>query len=176
MNIKIDGNPGTGNTFQELVFNGPVQNVNPNATQVVNNYYGMPKRGQEAEPVVDKATVRKKILKDVSKLLNLLKKAKQTIWMDLWNDILELSEVKYDVYDHGHNHDTIYSRKLVAAIIHFIGSAEKGCLCWFTKYNASEITRTLGYKEGASIRCELGGNPSAEVMEAIKKLIKEKYE
>lgn len=176
MNIKIDGNPGTGNTFQELVFNGPVQNVNPNATQVVNNYYGMPKRGQEAEPVVDKATVRKKKLEDVSKLLNLLKKAKQTIWMDLWNDILELSEVKYDVYDHGHNHDTIYSRKLVAAIIHFIGSAEKGCLCWFTKYNDSEITRTLGYKGGASIRCELGGNPSAEVMEAIKKLIKEKYE
>lgn len=176
MNIKIEGNPGTGNAFQELIFNGPVQNVNPNATQVVNNYYGMPKKGQDAEPVVDKATVRKKILEDVGKLVNMVSKRRQTYWADLWNDILELSEVKYDVYNRGNNHDTIYSRKLVAAIIHFVGSAEKGCLCWFTKYNASEITRTLGYKEGASIRGELGGNPSDEVMEAIKKLIKENYE
>ena len=175
MDIKIDGNPGTGNIFQQININGTVRDILPNATQVVNNYYGMPKKGQDAEPVVDKATVRKKILEDVGKLVNMVSKRRQTYWADLWNEILDLSEVKYDVYDRGNNHDTIYSRKLVAAIIHFIGSAEKGCLCWFIKYKASEITRTLGYKEGASIRGELGGNPSAEVMEAIKNLIDEKY-
>lgn len=175
MDIKIDGNPGTGNTFQQININGPVQNLVPNATQVVNNYYGTSKRGRDAEPVVDKAAVRKKILEDVGKLLDMLYKPKQAIWMSLWSGILELPEVRHDVYDRGNNHDTIYSRKLVAAIIHFIGGEEKNCLNWFTRYNASAITRALGYPEGASIRGELGSNPSVGVMEAVRRLITENY-
>lgn len=74
------------------------------------------RKGEEEEPVVDKATVRKRIFEDVGKLVNMLYKPKQAIWMSLWSDILELPEVKHDVYDHGNNHDTVYSRKLVAVI------------------------------------------------------------
>ena len=39
MDINIKGNPGTGNTFQEIHI-GTVQNYNPNATTVINNNYG----------------------------------------------------------------------------------------------------------------------------------------
>lgn len=39
MEIKIEGNPGTGNTFQEVKI-GTVQNYNPNATTVINNNHG----------------------------------------------------------------------------------------------------------------------------------------
>lgn len=39
MDINIKGNPGTGNTFQEVHI-GTVQNYNPNATTVINNNYG----------------------------------------------------------------------------------------------------------------------------------------
>ena len=176
MEVKIEGNPGTGNTFQEININGPIENYLPNATQVVNNYYGTTKKAQDAEPVVDRATLKKKILEDVGKLVNMVYKRRQTNWMDLWNDLLDLPEVKYEVCNPGNNHDTIYNRKLVAGIIHFIASGDRGCLGWFSKYNASEITRILGYKEGASIRGELGGDPSVEVREAINKLITEKYE
>lgn len=70
------------------------------------------RKGQDEEPVVDKATVRE----DEGKLVNILYKPKQAIWMILWSDILKLPEVKYDVYDHGNNHDTVYSRKLVTVI------------------------------------------------------------
>lgn len=39
MDIKIEGNPGTGNTFQEIHINN-VETYAPNATTVVNNHYG----------------------------------------------------------------------------------------------------------------------------------------
>lgn len=39
MDLKITGNPGTGNTFQEVHI-GTVQNYNPNATTVINHNYG----------------------------------------------------------------------------------------------------------------------------------------
>ena len=39
MDINIKGNPGTGNTFQEIHI-GTVQNYVPNATTVINNNYG----------------------------------------------------------------------------------------------------------------------------------------
>lgn len=35
MDININGNPGTGNTFQEVHITN-VQNYNPNATTVIN--------------------------------------------------------------------------------------------------------------------------------------------
>lgn len=38
MKIEITGNPGTGNTFSEVHI-GYVNNYNPNATTVVQNYY-----------------------------------------------------------------------------------------------------------------------------------------
>lgn len=38
MDINITGNPGQGNTFQEIHI-GTVQNYNPNATTVINNNY-----------------------------------------------------------------------------------------------------------------------------------------
>ena len=45
MDIKIEGNPGTGNTFQEIHI-GTVQNYNPNATTVI-NYNGTNSGGRE---------------------------------------------------------------------------------------------------------------------------------
>ena len=46
MDINIKGNPGTGNTFQEIHI-GTVQNYNPNATTVINN---IGTRGEEEAP------------------------------------------------------------------------------------------------------------------------------
>lgn len=39
MEINIKGDPGQGNTFQDIHIDH-VDNFNPNATTVVNNYYG----------------------------------------------------------------------------------------------------------------------------------------
>ena len=50
MEVKIDGNPGTGNTFQEIKI-GYVENYVPNATTVINNHYG---ESGKAKPQTDK--------------------------------------------------------------------------------------------------------------------------
>lgn len=173
MDINIQGNPGTGNTFQEIKIEH-VENFNSNA-QVVNNYYGSQPQANSEGAVVDKATIRKAILEDVSKLLNMVYKSRQTVWMNLWNDIIDLREVKIDVYMPGKNKDMIYNRKLVAAIIHFVGSDENNCLGWISHYNASDIAATLLGSSQKSIRGELGAQPSDEVQNAIRELINEKY-
>ena len=49
MDIKIKGNPGTGNTFQEIHI-GTVQNYNPNATTVINNYGMSGEKSWEKKP------------------------------------------------------------------------------------------------------------------------------
>lgn len=173
MDLNIQGNPGTGNTFQEINI-GHVENYNPNA-QVVNNYYGTQPKANGEGPAIDKATIRKAILEDVSKLLGMVYKPKQTVWMKLWDDILDLREVKTDVYLPGKNKDMVYNRKLVAAIIHFLGSDENNCLGWFGHYNASDIAETLVGSSQKSMRGELGSQPSDEVQKAIRELINEKY-
>lgn len=173
MDINIQGNPGTGNTFQEIKIEH-VENFNPNA-QVVNNYYSTLPQVNSDGPAIDKATIRRAILEDVSKLLNMVYKPKQTVWMKLWDDIIDLREVKTDVYIPGRNKDMIYNRKLVASIIHFLGSDENNCLGWFAHYNASDIAVALLGSSLKSIRGELGGNPSEEIQTAIKELLNEKY-
>lgn len=170
-------NPKTGIPQQVFNFLGTVHNVNPAATEVNTIYhiYGKDAKIPGEDPIIDKATVKKEILKDVGKLVGMVKMNKQAVFTNLWNDIIDLKEVKYDIYDPGKNKDKIYNRGLVANIIHFIGSHEKNCLGWFDKYNASEIARTLLDSSDKSIRGELGGQPDAEVMNAIRKLIDEKY-
>ena len=174
MEIKIEGNPGTGNTFQEIKI-GHVENYVPNATQVVNNYYGNQGKPKSEGPAIDKVTIRKAILEDVSKLIDMVYKPKQAVWMKLWNDIIDLREVKIDIYIPGRQDDKIYCRKLVAAIIHHLGSDENNCLGWFSHYNASDIAETLVGSSLKSMRGELGAQPSDEVQTAINNLINEKY-
>lgn len=50
MEINIKGDPGQGNTFQEIHIN-KVDNFNPNATTVINNYYG---EKQKPAPAAEK--------------------------------------------------------------------------------------------------------------------------
>lgn len=174
---NINLNPGGGIAHQEIHFYGDVHQVNTAATEVNNIYhvYGKEVKIAGEDPVVDKATVKKEILKDVSRLLGMVRAEKKPVFINLWNDIIDLKEVRYDIYSPGKNKDKLYKRSLVAGIIHFIGSDENHCLGWFDDYNASEIARTLLGSSEKSIRGELGAQPPAEVMDAIRELVNGKY-
>lgn len=174
-NKNINMPPSGGIGHQEIHIHGNVDQFNTGDVRNIYNYYGKGVKPQGDNSAVDKAALKKEILDDVSVLVEMVKKSRRPVFMDLWNDLLELKEVKYDVYDSGKNEDKDYSRKLVAGIIHFIGSDENNCLGWFDKYNASEIARTLLGSSKNSIRGELGTQPPVEVMDAIRKLINEKY-
>lgn len=172
MEIKIEGNPGTGNTFQEVKI-GTVQNYNPNATTVINNNYGSyPKSKENPLGETDHSAIRQEIINYVSKTLKLVEKKWQDGYMDLWNDILDLDVVAAEVYDRGRQHDTTFNRNFVANIIHFLGNFRGNKTGMFGAYSATPIVNELEGRTACSTRTELGSNPSKEIRDAITPLLK----
>lgn len=184
MEIKIEGNPGTGNTFQEVHI-GTVQNYVPNATTVI-NYNGTdgeweqqkvkkarPKTMKEMldQDLIDTENIRKEILNYVSCIRPLLKDEWKDKYMQLWEDILNLDVVAEKVYDPGKQKNTNFNRKLVAAILHFLDSRK----IYKEAYNATAMANALEGDWEHSVRRELAEDPSDEIKEAIKKLMKDKH-
>lgn len=172
MEIKIEGNPGTGNTFQEVII-GTVQNYNPNATTVINNNYGSyPKSKDNPLGETDHSAIRQEIINYVSKTLKLVEKKWQDGYMDLWNDILDLDVVAAAAYDRGRQQGTTFNRNLVANIIHFLGNFRGNKTGMFGAYSATPVVNELEGTTACSTRTELGSNPSKEIRDAITPLLK----
>ena len=172
MEIKIEGNPGTGNTFQEVKI-GTVQNYNPNATTVINNNYGSyPKSKENPLGEIDHSAIRQEILNYVGKTLHLVEEKWKPVYLDLWEEILNIKEVAAEVYDRGRQHDTTFNRNLVANIIHFLGNFRGNKTGMFGAYSATPVVNELEGTTACSTRTELGSNPSKEIRDAITPLLK----
>lgn len=183
MDIKIEGNPGTGNTFQEINITGPIQNYNPAATTVVNNYGTQPeaetpaRKKAESKTVkamlerdqIDTTPIRTEILNYVSCLRPHVQKDKQARYMQLWDKILDLPEVEGQVYDPGKQQGTNFNRNLVANIIHFLDYFD----FYAEVYNAAAFTFALEADKEHSVRAALGTDPSERVKIAVENLVKE---
>jgi len=172
MEIKIEGNPGSGNTFQEVKI-GTVQNYNPNATTVINNNYGCCHK-QKEEPMggVDRKAIRQEIIDYVGKTLKLVEKEWKNGYMELWKEILDLDEVAAVVYDRGRQKGTVFNRKLVANIIYCLGNFRGNKSGMFGAYSATPVVKELEGTTACSTRTELGSNPSKEIRDAISPLLK----
>jgi len=181
MDVKIEGNPGTGNTFQEIHI-GTVQNYNPNATTVV-NYNGVrapdeASAKKKAEPKtvkamlerdqIDTTPIRTEILNYVSCLRPHVQKEKQAHYMQLWDKILSLEVVESEVYDPGKQQGTNFNRNLVANIIHFLDYFD----FYAEVYNAAAFTFALEADKDHSVRAALTKDPSEAVKKAVDNLIK----
>ena len=181
MDINIKGNPGTGNTFQEIHI-GTVQNYNPNATTVINN---IGTRGEEEAPAkrkkgpdsihhmleqdkISTEPIRKEILNYVSCLRPHVAKDKRDRFMQLWDRILSLPVVEKDLYDPGKQQNTNFNRNLVANIIHYLDRFG----FYDSLYNAAALTYALEADKEHPIRRALGQYPSDEVADAVKKLVR----
>lgn len=180
MDIKIEGNPGTGNTFQEINI-GSVQNYNPNATTII-NYNGSQdvveaaarrKGGRQTmkamldADLIDTAPIRKEIMNYVSCIRPMVHEEKKDVFMKLWDDILNLPEVEAEVYNPGKQQGTNFNRKLVAGILHQLDSRH-----FYAKpYNAKAMAEALENDWEHPVRRELAGYPSDGIQEAIKKLL-----
>lgn len=113
MEINIKGNPGQGNTFQEIHIN-KVDNFNPNATTVINNYYGdKQKPAPAAEKELQNAEREQRksdILQYVAKLTQYVSKEWKNRYETLWMNILALPEVEAEVYEPGKQKGTTFNR------------------------------------------------------------------
>ena len=175
MDIKIEGNPGTGNTFQEINI-GHVENYNPAATMVVNNNYATRVKPQGERPVVvNKEVLRQEILQYVGKTLQYVAFSWQEKYMAFWADILELPEVQEVVYSPGQRTNMRFNHKEVAHILCYLGKYANGGIGIFRTYVASRIAACFGDGKESTIRPELGFRPSKEIQHAIDKLMNEKY-
>jgi len=181
MDIKIEGNPGTNNVFQEIHI-GTVQNYNPNATTVINNNYGTAEEDEKRkgrktmkqmldQDLIDTVPIRKEILNYVSSIRPFVNDGWKDRFMPLWEDILDLKVVADAVYDPGKQQGTNFNRKLVAGILHFLDSRK----VYKDPFNAKAMTEALEGDWEHSVRRELAADPSEEVRKAIRELIDGKY-
>lgn len=183
MKIEIDGNPGTGNTFTEIHI-GQVQNYNPAATTVVNNYYGdgntsegTSQSEEPATPVrsakpsqsdIDTRPIHDEILRYVSKVRPMLSDEYKAGFQDLWTDILAIPEVDAEVYIPGKQQGTNFNRNLVANILHQLG--DHG---FFGQYNAAAMARHLEGDSDHSVRNALGTSPARVIYNKVEKLLED---
>lgn len=167
MEVKIEGNPGTGNTYQETHI-GTVQNYNPNATTVtnttiINNVYSDTKKARDIVkqqmPEADKAQRMAEIMQYVLKLKDYVVPHHKAIYEKLWNTILNIAEVSAVICEPGTQQKTTFNRKLVANILHIM--IEKDM---FKDRNATNIAIVLENDKDHSVRCNLGTNPENKVI------------
>jgi len=174
MNIDKDANLGAGSTLMEFHI-GHVENLNPNATSVVNHYYGTRMKPQ-SDITVNKESVRQEILKYVENTLQFVKPKWRDKYMDLWGDIFLLPEVDLVIYDRGQQEGTRFNRKEVAHIICYLGKHTAGGDGIFENYVATHIANSFKDGKESAVRPELGFRPSKEIQNAIDQLVKEKYQ
>jgi len=187
MNLNKDFNPGTGNTFQEINI-GKVENYNPNATTVTNNYYGTREspqghgeqefKGSSSSKVQEDqlSTVNsqlsiKEILTYVARLRGQVADKWKSRYMKLWEEILDLKVVAAKVYDPGKQQETNFNRNLVANIIYYLGCYGQPDNGIFSVYNASRFAELLETDKDHSVRAELRRLPPPDICSRIDKLL-----
>ena len=170
MEINIKGDPGQGNTFQDIHIDH-VDNFNPNATTVVNNYYGDKQKSvPAAEKVLQDAEREERkadILQYVAKLSQYVSKDWKNRYETLWKNILALPEVEAEVYEPGKQKGTTFNRNLIANIICMMVRTEV-----FTTNNATHLTIALEGDKEHSVRNQLREYPqNDDIKEKINDLL-----
>lgn len=150
MDININGNPGTGNTFQEVHITN-VQNYNPNATTVINYNYG--DKPKTASPPDNNMTdderehLKTEIMTYVSRIKQYVANEWKNRYETTWRSVLDIPEVKSIVFSPGKQKDTLFNRNLVANIIYIMCNAG-----FYTDTNATALTIALEGNNEHSVR------------------------
>ena len=201
MKVHIDGDSGTGNSFTENTYNiDKVETLAPNATTVVNKHYHisgpitaadeavLEAAGNAAEaqdphstvsapkqkPVIDIEPIRQEILTWVSKVRPLVCDAWKAPYMNVWEEVLNLQEVKEKVYNPGKQKNTNFNQYLVGNILYYMFE-ECGALDENKEYNASALCMSLIGTTEHQLRKELSKNPPEEIKNQLYKYFTEKF-
>lgn len=162
MDINIKGNPGTGNTFQEINI-GTVQNYNPNATTVINYNYGdKPKAASSPDNNLtddEREHLKSEIMTYVSRIKQYVANEWKNRYETTWRSVLDIPEVKSIVFSPGKQKDTLFNRNLVANIIYIMCNAG-----FYTDTNATALTIALEDDKEHSVRQQLAKEPADRLL------------
>ena len=171
MDIDIQGDPGTGNTFTEIHIDN-VETFAPNATTVVNNHYGdgrKPRVSSDATLEGAESVQRSaEIMQYVSRLRQYVAPEWSNRYDASWQAILCLPEVLSAVSNPGKQKDTTFNRNLVANIIYIM--CEKGII---VETNATTLAKALEGDKDHPVRAQLRTRPEESlIVERIQSLIR----
>lgn len=162
MEINIKGNPGTGNTFQEINI-GTVQNYNPNATTVINYNYGdKPKAMSSPDNNMTDAErehLKSEIMTYVSRIKQYVANEWKNRYETTWRSVLDIPEVESLVFSPGKQKDTLFNRNLVANIIYIMCNAG-----FYSETNATALTIALEDDKEHSVRQQLAKEPADRLL------------
>jgi hypothetical protein len=176
MSIDKEAVPGGGNIFNQEFHIGHVENLNPAATTVVNNYYGTKARSRDDSPEpADRESVRKEILQYVETTYTYVDLSWKDKYMALWADILDLPEVKSKVYDAGKQWGTNFNRDLVANILYHLRARKIYAVVYRDNYNGAKMAEYLEGNKEHTVKHALRDEPAKEIREAIDTMLKNKY-
>ena len=172
---------------------GTAYNVNPTAKEVNNTFIIGAKEGKEAiaEALGTKNSalykdesgfdteitpIRNEILAYVSRVRPLLVDEAKSNFKKVWNDILDLSEVKVLVYKPGKQKGTNFNRDLVANILYYLRHWKIYRVVYKQDYNGAALTEALEQDKEHSVKHALRDDPPQDIQEAITAMLKRKYE
>ena len=118
----------------------------------------------ESEPASKDA-----IMDYVKRLMPVVREEYQSVYVDMWLGILDLKEVKLQVYNKGKQQGTSFNRDFVAQIIHQLGQR-----IYTPEANTVVMAEYLEPEKGRDhpVRKKLGEKPEKVIAKAIEEQIK----
>ena len=134
-------------------------------------FYNKEQVAKEKEEKENDTSLRQSVMEYVNRLMPVVREQYQSIYHDIWLGILELKEVKLQVYNKGKQQDTTFNRNFVAQIIHQLGDR-----LYLPDANTVVMAEHLEPGKGKDhpVRQKLGEMPEKVVGKAIEELIKDR--
>lgn len=113
--------------------------------------------------------LKQMIMEYVGRLKPMVRKQYQQTYDQMWTDILDLKEVKLQVYNRGKQQDTSFNRNLVAQIMHMMGNVV------YTSDNTVLMANYLEPSKGKDhpVRQKLGEVPEKPIKKVVDEYIKQ---
>ena len=166
MNVKVEGNPGTGNTYQEFHIHNVEQFNTGNAT-VTNHFHNDHKQSQPKVTSNDTIQRKSEILQYVGNLKEFVADEWKNRYESIWREILHLSVVSECIFNPGKQKDTTFNRNLVANIIYIL--CENNII---KENNACTLAKALEGDKDHSVRGQLYNKPDdTRITEAVRALL-----
>ena len=129
------------------------------------SYKSSEEKKGEHEPVSKDA-----IMEYVKRLMPVVRKEYQSVYSEMWLGILDVKEVKLQVYNKGKQQGTTFNRDFVAQIIHQLGSR-----IYMPEANAVVMAEHLEPEKGRDhpVRQKLGESPDKSIKKAIEAFLKD---
>ena len=111
------------------------------------------------------------IMEYVKRLMPVVREEYQSVYSEMWLGILDVKEVKLQVYNKGKQKGTTFNRDFVAQIIHQLGSR-----IYMPEANAVVMAEHLEPEKGKDhpVRQKLGESPDKSIKNAVEAFLKDK--